>query len=264
MSWKKFNIFKHGEMLNSDYALQVFMHHVERMNLEKKLDGLVALEIGPGDSLFSAIIGRSLGVSETFLLDAGDFAETNLEKYYNLIELLAKKDTYNISGLSGANSIQDLLHRCRATYLTNGLESIKTIPNESMDFIWSQAVLEHIRLKEFPTYCREMRRILRAGGICSHRVDLKDHLGGALNNLRFSKGIWESEFMAKSGFYTNRIRYSEMLQMFLDAGFFVNRVIVDRWKCLPTSQKAMSDEFRHLSGSELCVSGFDVILRPKL
>jgi hypothetical protein len=26
-----------------------------------------------------------------------------------------------------------------------------------------------------------------------------------LNNLRFSERIWESEFMAKSGFYTNRI-----------------------------------------------------------
>ena len=41
--------------------------------------------------------------------------------------------------------------------------------------------------------------MIRPGGLCSHVVDLKDHLGGALNNLRFSQRVWESRTMAGSG-----------------------------------------------------------------
>lgn len=96
----------------------------------------------------------------------------------------------------------------------------------SIDFIWSQAVLEHIRKSEFLDTMLELHRILRPNGVCSHVVDLKDHLGGALNNLRFSEKLWESNFMASSGFYTNRIRYSEMLDIFHQAGFSVEVVNV--------------------------------------
>jgi len=46
--------------------------------------------------------------------------------------------------------------------------------------------------------------------MCSHRVDLRDHFGSALNNLRFSDKKWELDWIANSGFYTNRIRLQEM------------------------------------------------------
>jgi SAM-dependent methyltransferase len=150
---------------------------------------------------------------------------------------------------------------CRATYLTGGLESLRVLSDKSIDFVWSQAVLEHFRRGEFADYCREMARVLRPGGVCSHRIDLKDHLGGSLNNLRFQDAIWESKFMATSGFYTNRIRYSEMLQAFKDAGFRVEVQNVDRWSELPIARKKLSPPFREMPVEELLVKGFDVVLR---
>jgi hypothetical protein len=122
--------------------------------------------------------------------------------------------------------------------------------------------LEHIRKQEFLEVVRETRRELRSDGICSHRVDLRDHLGGSLNNLRFSRKFWESDMILNSGFYTNRIRLSEMVDYFRSDGFSVGVINIDRWEKLPTPAARMSPEFRDLPEDELRISGFDVILRP--
>lgn len=108
---------------------------------------------------------------------------------------------------------------------------------------------------------RESRRIQSPSGIGSHRVDLRDHLGGALNSLCFRERVWESEFMSKSGFYTNRIRYSQMLELFQQAGFKVEILNVDRWTHFPTPRHKLAIPFRELPEEELFVSAFDILLR---
>jgi hypothetical protein len=164
--------------------------------------------------------------------------------------------------MADLTSLDELLAGCAAQYMTSGLSSLRTIPDQWVDFVWSQAVLEHIKRAEFLDTMRELRRVIRNDGVCSHRVDLKDHLGDALNHLRFSERLWESDFMASSGFYTNRIRYSEMLRLFQQSGFDVKVVNVDRWDGLPTPRARLAAGFRQLPEDELCVSGFDVVLRP--
>ena len=47
---------------------------------------------------------------------------------------------------------------------------------------------------------RELRRVLRNDGVFSNRVDLRDHLGAALNNLRFPESLWERNAIAKRRF----------------------------------------------------------------
>ena len=42
----------------------------------------------------------------------------------------------------------ELLSRCHAEYLTSGVESLRALPAESVDFIWSRHVLEHVRKNE--------------------------------------------------------------------------------------------------------------------
>ena len=55
--------------------------------------------------------------------------------------------------------------------------------------IWSQAVLEHLKKSEFLEIMIELRRIIKDDGICSHKIDLKDHLYTSLNKIRFSEKI---------------------------------------------------------------------------
>ena len=143
-----------------------------------------------------------------------------------------------------------------------GLNSIKSLPDGSVDFIWSQAVLEHIDYYEFDELMTEFRRVIRPEGCCSHRIDLRDHLSGGLNNLRFTEEVWESSWMKNSGFYTNRIRFKDMINRFEASGFECQVVHVDRWDGLPIKRSLLSKQFVVIQDDDLIVSGFDVILRP--
>lgn len=257
--WQRFGLFRHGCMDSSKYAIQIFDSHTEKTGCRAQLSGKIVLELGPGDSIASAIIAAAYG-ARAILIDTGRFVRADIAPYLELEQALLEN---NLSPpqLSSCRDIGGILSRCHATYLTKGLRSLREIESQSIDLIFSQAVLEHVRKREFLETMRECRRILRVGGICSHRVDLRDHMGAALNNLRFSEKVWESEFFANSGFYTNRISFGKMPDLFKQAGFEVEVTAMRRWNALPTPRNRLAKEFRNVSDEELCVSGFDVLLR---
>jgi SAM-dependent methyltransferase len=259
--WRKLNLFAHGAMHKPDYAYGVFRQHFERSNFSRKKYGFIALEVGPGDSLFSAILASAHGASRCYLIDTGPFATVNLTAYREMVEYLRLK-RLPVPAMDKVFDLAGVLQSCNSVYGTQGLRSLREIPSESVDFIWSQAAFEHIRRYEFLDTMRELRRVLRTDGVCSHRIDLKDHLGGALNNMRFPTHFWEADWMAQSGFYTNRLRYSEMIELFRQAGFAVEVVAADRWTEVPTPHASMAKEFRGLSYEDLLVKEFDVLLRP--
>jgi predicted SAM-dependent methyltransferase len=258
--WRKLNLFTHGAMDQADYAVYVFQKHFARAQHFGERQ-FVALELGPGDSLSSAIIAAAHGATHTHLVDVGHFATHDLAVYRELASHLQVKGM-RPPDLKCIRDIVELLKVCRATYHTHGLESMRSIPAQSVDFIWSHAVLEHLRRHEFADLVREMRRVLRSPGICSHQVDLQDHLGGALNHMRISSRWWETDWMAQSGFYTNRLTMSEMLGTFERAGFVVEVIATERWDRLPTPRAALAPEFQTRDTQELLVKGFEVLLSP--
>lgn len=260
--WQRLGLFRHGCMDTSEYAIEVFHSHVEKTGSTNRLRGKTILELGPGDSIASAIIAAAHG-AHAILVDTGRFVRADIAPYLELGRALnARHLTAPV--LSGCQDIDEILARCAARYMTKGVDSLRQIEGGTVDLIFSQAVLEHVRKREFVEAMRECRRVLRPGGICSHQVDLRDHLGGALNNLRFRERTWESEFFATSGFYTNRISYSEMQHLFRQAGFVVDIIGVRRWAALPTPRSRLAKEFKDVPDEELCVSGFDVLLRQNL
>jgi len=256
--WKGIGLFEHGKMQLVEYADDVFAAHHQRAGSPTDF---VGLELGPGDSLLSALVASKYGAINTHLIDAGDFANRNVDFYRQAEKELHQENTAACR-LSSAATMSDLLRLYDCNYGTEGLASLKEIATDSVDFVWSQAVLEHLREEEFLESMREINRILKPNGVCSHGVDLKDHLGGALNNLRFSKQNWESDFMSSSGFYTNRIRYSPMLDLFTQAGFSVEVVDTNKWQTLPTPLKNLHEDYRQLGEDELLIRDFTVILRP--
>jgi len=256
--WKQLGVFVQGRMDDAAYSSGVVRTHLNRAGFAEAR-GFTYLEIGPGDSVAGAMLAKASGAASGWLVDTDDRATRNMNVYRSLTPRLG--DTALLDE-SAFQSRETLLAACGARYLTGGLASLRAIPSASVDFIWSQAVLEHVRTRDFDRLLAEMRRILRPHGVSSHWVDLRDHLGGALNNLRFSERLWESDFMARSGFYTNRLRFSELLRRFGDAGFAVEVTAVDRWAALPTQRAALATPFRDLPEDELCVSGFNVLLCP--
>jgi SAM-dependent methyltransferase len=260
--WRKLHLFMHGSMRESEYAHNVFRQHFDRCRFARKHSGFVALEVGPGDSLSSAIVAKAYGAGACYLIDSGAFAIEDMVPYQAIGDYLRSLDL-SPPNLNGVSDVKEMLAKCNAVYKTQGMSSIPEISSGSVDFAWSHAVLEHIRRHEFLDFMHELRRVLRPDGICSQRVDLRDHLGGALNNLRFSPRQWESKWMANSGFYTNRIRYREMIDLFGQAGFGVEVLGVNRWHSLPTPRRALDISFRSLPEEDLLISGFDVLLHPR-
>ena len=260
--WKRLGLFQHGHMEQPDYACGVFKKHFDRVDFARKKGGFVALELGPGDSLSSALIASASGASATYLIDTGSYAQRDFSPYRALLAYL-ERNGQRVSCWSAIHTLDEMLAFCNAHYEVDGLASLRRIPDHSVDFVWSNAVCEHLRKEEFPAIFRELSRVLRPDGVQSHTVDLRDHLGGALNNLRFSESFWERKAIINGGFYTNRIRCSEMIRLFQVAGFHVELVRVDRWESLPTSRSKIAAAFQSWCDDELRISGFDVILRPR-
>lgn len=256
--WKKLSLISHGGMNEPEYAYQVFIQHFNRFQSPKQ--DFISLELGPGDSLFSALISKAFGGSKTYLVDVGDFADKNIKTYQAMAQFLKDKNL-PVEDIEKCQSLTDILELCSANYLTSGLASLKNIPDSSVDFIWSHGVLELIRRSELLETLKELRRIIKPNGICSHLIPLVDSLG-ELNSLRFSQDIWESDFMFDSGFYANRLRYSQLLELFKIAGFATEVVQVRQWEALPTPKSKLSKEFSSISEEELSIYSFSVILQP--
>jgi hypothetical protein len=258
--WEKIGLFKQGRMEAPDYALGIFRQHFDAANFARKRGGFVALEFGPGDSLCSALIVRAFGGSKTYLVDAEPCATTNVAVYRRMEEHLRGLGLHPPS-LNHCKNLDDVAQAISAEYLTEGLVSLKKIPTASVDFAWSHAVLPYVRRREFSATLQEMRRIQRPDGVASHAIPIKDVIGGDLNDLRFSERVWESSFMAESRFYTNRLRYAELLRLFRQAGFEPEVIRERRWDKLPTPRNKMSSQFAALPDDDLLVEDFDVLLR---
>lgn len=270
--WKRIQLFELGNMNIPQKALDNFISHLTTAGLisssspliirNPKVQSLTILELGPGDSLFSAVIASSLGAKRTYLIDSGDFATHSTEAYQEMVMFLREKglgcDNINIS-----DDFDAILFKSNAQYLTEGVHSLHKLSDSSIDFCFSNSVLQHIPKDQFPLLVSEMHRVISPSGVCVHRVDLKDMLGGKLNHLRFPEFLWESRLFRNSGFYTNRFRFQEMIQMFSDGGFQHDVPLIMRWNSLPTCRSSMSGLFCDLPEDELLVSHFDLVLRRK-
>lgn len=260
-TFRKAGLFRHGAMHQADYAVGVVLGHVEHLGGVEAVRGAVCLEIGPGDSLASAVIANALGARRIYLVDAGDFANRDINVYRQVAKRLLERGI-PAADLADTGSVDEMLRRLNAEYLTNGLQSLHDLASGSVDLIWSHAVLEHIRLREVGPFFRALRRVSTSHARMSHRIDFMDHLGGSLNNLRFPEWLWESEFMARSGFYTNRVRSSDMQQALRDAGFRLTSVSAGRWDDLPLSRRRLARPFRDLDEEDLLTRYIDVTAEP--
>jgi SAM-dependent methyltransferase len=267
--WKRLRLFEHGDMNQPLKAWSGFLEHARTAGVLHEESALpylcvdsdfTVLELGPGDSLFSAVIALTLNASPIWLVDAGAFATTDMAAYTSLFSFLRLKG-YTLPFKKEPNTITELLTACNGHFLTEGIRSLEQIPSASIAYCFSNAVLEHVPKHDFTKMAQELFRIVKPDGVCVHRVDLKDHLGGGLNNLRFSEVVWEGSLFSGSGFYTNRIRFNEMLNIFSQAGFVFTMPRILRWEHLPLSRTKMDAAFSQLSDDELLVSGFDVVLK---
>jgi hypothetical protein len=260
--WSRLGLFRHGSMDRTDYARKIFDLHRERAFDTPSLEGRAILELGPGDSLASAVIGKALGASRIYLVDAGNYATADLGFYRRLASDLAQSG-FAAPDLSGVTSIEQMLDVCGAIYLTQGVESLKDIATGEIQYVWSHSVLEHVPVREVSTLFREFKRIMDPAGRMSHNIDFQDHLDHSLNSLRFPHAVWESAFMRGGGFYTNRIRAADLHAAIEAAGFRILHEDFGRWPKLPVKREALAQPFRSMSEEVLKIRTSHLLAQPR-
>ena len=125
----------------------------------------------------------------------------------------------------------------------------------SFDILWSWGVLEHIRYPE--ALAQEMFRVLRPGGVVIARVDLRDHYHlddeAEWNaHLEWSTFWWRAQKWWRAA-YTNRLRLSDWLSVFAEAGFEGGARELQRSPLLA----GMVHRWPWLTGDDAAVIGFD-------
>jgi len=255
--WRKLGIFRNGGMNNKEYSKRIFFGHLEDLRKIRDIKKPVIMEIGPGDGIATAIYSKIYDSPKVFLIDVEDFADKNILIYKDIIQSLDLQ-LFKEKKFSEFDSIEDILKVFNAYYLIDGLKSLENIESNSVDYLFSHSVMEHIRYADLDDYIREMYRVLKPNGLISHNINYKDHLDESLNSLRFSFKIWESNLFCKSGFYTNRVPAVEMHKKFKRLGFKMTWEKFGKWSSLPIKRKYIHKDFCSYNNEDLmnCTSAF--------
>jgi SAM-dependent methyltransferase len=269
--WRHIGLFEHGAMLDGDYARGVFESHFQHVRATWTA-GQTILELGPGDSLATALFGKAREAGRIWLVDTGAWASRDVSAYQRITmsgrnEGPRNDQPQNDEPRNDAltpprfESLEQLLTWSGSTYLVEGLRSLARIPDASVQLSFSHAVLEHVRRHEFDATIGELYRVAAPGGVSSHQIDLRDHLAESLNSLRFSRERWESPLFADSGFYTNRLRKPQILESFRAAGFEILSLKDHRWPAVPVPKHKLDREFAGMKDEDLAVHGLTLVAR---
>ncbi len=164
--FQNFNVFKHGFMKDPEYCLKAFETFIgTKSNLKEKQ----IVEIGPGDSINTAIIASALGAKRTYLIDKGSFAVKKMSTYHDMYKLLIKLGLHTKEIFF--TNFEEMLENVNAEYLTQGIADMSKIENNSIDLIFSNAVLEHIDRNEISQLMFETHRVLKLGCTAQHFSD---------------------------------------------------------------------------------------------
>lgn len=226
------------------------------------LKGKKVCEMGPGEYLSHAFLEYQLGADKEILLEIADYAgidspvdlsKLKLDNNYRAVRALPILDLNEKMGV--------YLQKINALYNTNGFEGYRQVPDNSVDYVFSFAVLEHIRKRIFLDTMKETYRLMKSGGMAYHTVDYKDYFGGKKNQLRFRESVWEDDVHYRMDNYTNRIMCSEMCRIFQNIGFEIVSVKKTYFQKLPIRRIKMERCFSEISDEDLITESAVIILR---
>ena len=243
------------------YDVSIFNKFSRTMHKYSEKLPETTLQIGPGDSLGCEALLCLSGIKKAWSLDPStcpkfDFIKfiATLQKLYEVLNSFQTINNCSAAPLSiPEHSIEAagsyrigksvMQHFPNSTFENTGLQ------NESVDFLFSNAVLEHVR---DPLQCiREAHRILTKKGLTAHQIDLRDHrdFSKPLQFLQYSDSQWQKimkKYCSRDPLgYMNRLRARDFLTIFESAGFRIleftpnssvsDTVLNDAISCLDSS-----------------------------
>lgn len=279
-----------GGTTSARYCYSVWLRHLVMAHKNGLLENpKVIAELGPGDSIGIGLTALLSGAEKYYALDAIRFIKTkrNIEILNELADLFRKReaipdenefprvlprlDSYkfpeNILTKERLNESlgKERIKSIRNVLLDGGMSSggiqisyfapwhnSDIIKSNSVDMIYSQAVLEHIENLKF-TYST-LYKWLKPDGFMSHVIDFKSHRYAKKWNGHwgYSKFLWKL-IRGRRTFLLNRHPYSSHTGLMQKAGF----KIISNIKTKDTSgilRKNLASEFKNISDNDLITS----------
>jgi SAM-dependent methyltransferase len=204
--------------------------------------GKTVMEIGPGNNALLPILCIAKGALKYFCVDKTPFLMKSIDArlYDDLMKTLSKEEQRRAHLAFHLRNGQCFLNHDVIPYIAPcNAESIQ-MPDCSIQIYLSTSVLEHV--DDLESVFREMKRIVKPGGICCHQVDLRGHgsfRSDQLEILQYSPTVWRLMNSHRIG-RINRKRSVEYKRLFTKYGF---RLI--KFHVTSRSDPGRLEEIRH-------------------
>lgn len=283
------------------YCYTVWLRHLSILykNRFSKIPNTIA-ELGPGDSIGTGLAGLISGSKKFYALDV--IEHTNIKKNISIFDelvtlfanhsalpddnefprVLPRLSSYNFpSEIFAKNNLEKFLDKSRIQSLRNELVDMKKqkisiqymcpwndpkiIENDTVDMVFSQAVLEHV--KDLKHTYHAMYRWVKKGGCISNQIDFESHgLSDEWNgHWSFSDLTWKL-IKGNRPYLINREPLSKHLEYAQDAGFEIISVVPV--KTFPSEEyigtierKKLAKKFRNMSEEDFTTTSAYVLAR---
>lgn len=278
---------------NARYSYSVWFRHI--LHLKKNnlnINPQVIAELGPGDSIGVGLLGLLSGAQKYYALDNINY--TDLEENINILddlsEMLKKleiipneKEFPDLSpAISNYEFSKDFIKEfnilnnidkkknelfsiiSNKKKSQNGFSSVRyfapwdnhdLIKKESVDLIFSQAVLEHVENLDF-TY-EAMALWIKKGGVMSHQIDFQSHLTASEWNGHWGYSRLEWKILnANQEYSINREPLSTHLRLIKKYGFKIVNIYPSteyhqNYYTNSISKSNLDKEFKNLTDDDL-------------
>jgi len=286
---KRFKLERSPGAFSARYCYSVWLRHlVIARNSGLDVYPKIVAELGPGNSLGVGLAALISGCDKYYGFDVVELANAvhNVQVFDDLVSLFKNRasvpgddefpnvkpylenydfpeDIFVEERLRQAleesrldrirNSITDFQHRDSPIQYKVPWHDAGVLEAESVDMIYSQAVLEHV--DDLVNTYRSMRRWLRSNGYISHQIDFKSHgTAGEWNgHWKYADFSWKL-IRGKRPYLLNREPYSTHLAILKEQGFN----IVCEKRIRSESRLTINDlapRFRTISADDLTTSG---------
>jgi len=256
------------------------------LEMGKEIEEKTFFEIGTGHcpvvpiGFFLAGAGNIITVEMYKRMEIGilrkslEWMAQNREKLWSYYDGITEKASFEermdlIERLR--ESPEKLLSEANIVYLAPADAANTQLADSSVDYHISTTVFEHIPKKDIARILKEARRVLGKDGIAIHFIDLSDHFQHQdksitrINFLQYSDEYWEK--IAGNEFaYCNRLRASDYLALFKEAGFDVLRMETQVDKDALESMRdgfTVDGRFRAYGIDDLCVTQLKVAIKAR-
>jgi len=234
---------------SSQHCINTFksMHSITRQH-KINLNQADIMEIGSGKySLFTGILWKTLHINQFTGIDkyCQPFTDDNWKDIYKKRFEAFPLPYSDIHRLFSHNDWNEL---SRNISIYKGDYCDIQLPENQYDFVYSMAVFEHLE-KPLDTV-EKMYLSLKKGGFSYHNIDLRPHEAGKespLPILTVSEEQWQAEKKNQNNWiYLNRLRSSDWIEIFRNAGFEVVKAQTRNFENMITEQNSaqLAEKFR--------------------